>query len=59
MALYVKLDTGSGEPEYVYDSFRYDLLRDGELRRRNVPAFQYGLDMWLKDGARLTITDVP
>jgi len=59
MALDVKLDTGSGEPEYVYDSFRYDLLRDGELRRRNVPAFQYGLDVWLKDGARLTITDVP
>ncbi len=59
MALDVKLDAGSGEPEYVYDSFRYDLLRDGELRRRNVPAFQYVLDVWLKDGAQLTITDAP
>ncbi len=59
MALDVKLDAGSGEPAYVYDSFRYDLLRDGELRRRNVPAFQYVLDVWLKDGAQLTVTDAP
>ncbi|MCL4236925.1 MAG: hypothetical protein KJ047_01640 [Anaerolineae bacterium] len=59
MALDVKLDADSGEPAYVYDSFRYDLLRDGELRRRNVPAFQYVLDVWLKDGAQLTITDAP
>lgn len=59
MALDVKLDADSGEPAYVYDSFRYDLLRDGELRRRNVPAFQYVLDVWLKDGAQFTITDAP
>jgi hypothetical protein len=59
MALDVKLEAGSGEPVYVYDSFRYDLLRDGELRRRNVAAFQYVLDVWLKDGAELTITDAP
>ncbi len=59
MALDVKLDAGSGEPQYVYDSFRYDLLRDGELRRRNVTAFQYVLDVWLKGGAQLTITDAP
>ncbi|MCZ7539790.1 MAG: DUF4097 family beta strand repeat-containing protein [Anaerolineae bacterium] len=59
MALDVKLGASSGEPEYVYDSFRYDLLRDGELRRRNVPAFQFVLDVWLKDGAQLTITDAP
>lgn len=59
MALDVKLEAGSGEPAYVYDSFRYDLLRDGELRRRNVAAFQYVLDVWLKDGAELTVTDAP
>ena len=59
MALDVKLEAGSGEPEYIYDGFRYDLLRDGELRRRNVPAFQYVLDVWLKGGAQLTITDTP
>jgi hypothetical protein len=59
MALDVKLEAGSGEPEYIYDGFRYDLLRDGELRRRNVAAFQYVLDVWLKGGARLTITDTP
>lgn len=59
MALDVKLEPGSGEPEYVYDSFRYDLLRDGELKRRNVEAFQYVLDVWLRDGARLVVTDEP
>ncbi len=59
MALDVKLEPGSGEPEYVYDSFRYDLLRDGELKRRNVEAFQYVLDVWLRGGAKLVVTDSP
>ena len=59
MALNVKLEAGSGEPDYVYDSFRYDLLRDGELKRRNVSAFQYVLGVRLKDGAKLVVTDTP
>lgn len=57
MALNVKLEPGSGEPNYEYDSFRYDLLRDGELKRHNVPAFQYVLNVWLKKGARLVVID--
>lgn len=59
MALNVKLASGSGEPRYEYDQFRYDLLRDGELKPANTTAFQYVLNVSLKGGAPLTITDLP
>lgn len=58
MALDVKLEPGSGIPRYHYDSFRYDELRTGELKRKNVVAFQYVLDVWLKDAADLIVTDL-
>jgi hypothetical protein len=57
MALVLKAQ-GSGEPEYRYDTFRYDLLRDGTLKLRNTEAFQISLDVWLKNGAPLTVTDL-
>jgi hypothetical protein len=58
MALVCAKAPGSGEPTYQYDTFRYDLLRDGTLKRRNTEAFQISLDVWLKSGAPLTVTDV-
>jgi len=58
MALVLKAQ-GSGEPDYRYDTFRYDLLKDGTLKRRNTEAFQISLDVWLKGGAPLTVTDLP
>ena len=57
-ALDVKLAPGSGEPRYQYDQFRYDLLRDGELKPANTTAFQYVLNVSLKGGELLTITDL-
>jgi hypothetical protein len=57
-ALDVKRAPGSGQPRYQYDQFRYDLLIDGELKPANTTAFQYVLDVSLKDGALLTITDL-
>ncbi|HVO69100.1 MAG TPA: hypothetical protein VMT24_03580 [Aggregatilineaceae bacterium] len=57
MALVLKAQ-GSGEPEYRYDTFRYDLLRDGTLKLRNTEAFQISLDVWLTSGAPLTVTDL-
>jgi hypothetical protein len=57
-ALDVKLKPGSGEPRYLYDQFRYDLLRDGELKPANTTAFQYVLNVSLKSGELLTITDL-
>jgi hypothetical protein len=57
MALVLKAQ-GSGEPDYRYDTFRYDLLRDGTLKRRNTEAFQISLDVWVKSGAPLTVTDL-
>ncbi|MBN1201156.1 MAG: DUF4097 family beta strand repeat protein [Anaerolineae bacterium] len=58
MALTLNLAQGSGEPAYEYDSFLYDLLRNGTLKRKNTDAFQIGLTVWLKDGAPLVINDL-
>ncbi|MBN2304740.1 MAG: hypothetical protein JXQ72_09700 [Anaerolineae bacterium] len=58
LALTLSLEDGSGEPSYEYDSFRYDLLRNGTLKLKNVDAFQIGLTVWLKGGARLRVVDV-
>lgn len=58
-ALDVKLAPGSGDPNYQYDEDRYDVLRNGELKPTNATEFQYALDVWLKGGATLVITDLP
>lgn len=57
MALIVGLQPGSGTPSYEYDRLRYDVLLDGELKRSNTEAFQISLDVWLKNGAPLTVID--
>jgi hypothetical protein len=57
-ALDLKLSPGSGEPRYSYDEFKYDVLLNGELKPANTTAFQYALNVWLKDGAALIITDL-
>lgn len=56
MALVLK---AHGDPDYRYDTFRYDLLRDGTLKRTNTEAFQISLDVELERGAPLTVTDLP
>ena len=49
-----------GDPDYyTYDKLRYDLLADGTLKRTNTQAFQISLDVELKRGAPLTVTDLP
>jgi len=59
-ALDVKLAPGSGTPHYAVDRDRYEVLFDGELRPvRSTEGFQYALDVWMKGGANLTITDLP
>ena len=57
MALIVGLQPGSGTPSYEYDRLRYDVLLDGQLKRSNTEAFQISLDVWLKNGAALTVID--
>jgi hypothetical protein len=47
-----------GEPRYRYDEFKYDVLLNGELKPANTTAFQYALNVWLKDDAELIITDL-
>src|SRR5690606_17098862 len=44
----VSLAEGSGEPSYIYDDLRYDLLRDGTLKLENATEFQIGLTVWLE-----------
>jgi hypothetical protein len=58
MLLTLSLASGSGEPAYQYDRDRYDLLRDGTLKRRNTEAFQIGLVVSVDGGAPLVVTDV-
>lgn len=57
IALIVGLQPGSGTPSYEYDRLRYDVLLDGQLKRSNTDAFQISLDVWLKNGAALTVID--
>jgi hypothetical protein len=57
-ALDVKLAPGSGTPHYRYDEDKYDVLLNGEIKPTNTTAFQYALNVWLKSGASLVITDV-
>ncbi len=56
MALILKAQ--GGEPDLHYDSFRYDYLRDGTLKYKAGEPYQYSLDVWLKKGAPLTVTDL-
>jgi len=55
--LTLSLAEGSGEPSYVYDDLRYDLLRDGTLKLENATEFQIGLTIWLESGATLRVID--
>jgi hypothetical protein len=57
-ALDVKLAPGSGAPSYTYDADKYDALLHGEIKLKNVPAFDYALNVRLKSGAPLTIKDL-
>jgi hypothetical protein len=57
-ALDVKLSPGSGTPRYRYDEDKYDVLLNGEIKPTNTTAFQYALNVWLKSGATLVITDL-
>ncbi len=57
-ALDVKLAPGSGTPNYRYDEDKYDVLLNGEIKPTNTTAFQYALNVWLKGGASLVITDL-
>lgn len=56
--LTLSLAEGSGEPAYVYDDLRYDLLRDGTLKLENATEFQIGLTVWLESGATLRVVDL-
>lgn len=48
-----------GGATFEYDSFRYALLVGGQLERRNTGGvFQISLEVWLPDGAILTVTDL-
>lgn len=58
VALFLKLDQGSGSPSYRYDSFRYDVLLNGTLQRKNSAAFQVGLTITMKDNAPLIVNDL-
>jgi hypothetical protein len=58
MALNVSLQPGSGKPEYHYEILRYDVLINGDLKLKNAGTFQISLDVWLKGGAPLTVTDL-
>jgi hypothetical protein len=49
---------GGREPRYEYDTFRYDLLRDGPLKRKNVDAFDIILDVYMRGDAKLTVIDL-
>jgi len=54
----VSLAEGSGEPSYIYDDLRYDLLRDGTLKLETATEFQIGLTVWLESGATLRVVDI-
>ena len=56
MALILK--TRGGEPDLKYDSFQYDWLRDGTLKYKAGEPYQFSLDVWLKKGAPLTVTNL-
>jgi hypothetical protein len=58
MALTMALQPGSGEPDYDYDTLKYDVLLDGTLKRRNADPFQIALDVWLKDNTVLRVVDL-
>jgi hypothetical protein len=58
MALAVGLESGSGTPRYEYDRLNYVVLLEGDLQRKNADPFQISLDVWLKDGAPLTVVDL-
>lgn len=57
MALILKVQDGRN-PDFRYDTFQYDLLRDGTLKHKSGEPYQYSLDVWIKDGEPLTITDL-
>ncbi len=57
MALILKVQDGR-DPDFRYDTFQYDLLRDGTLKHKSGEPYQYSLDIWVKNGAPLTITDL-
>jgi hypothetical protein len=57
-ALDVKLAPGSGTPRYRYDEDKYDVLLNGEIKPANTTAFQYALNVWLKENAWFIITDL-
>jgi hypothetical protein len=57
-ALDVKLSPGSGTPRYRYDEDKYDVLLNGEIKPANTTAFQYALNVWLKEDAWFIITDL-
>lgn len=46
-------------PDFQFDRDRYDLLVGGELKARSAESFQYSLDVAMKGGAPLIITDLP
>ena len=57
MALILKVQDGRN-PDFRYDTFQYDLLRDGTLKHKSGEPYQYSLDVWIKNGKPLTITDL-
>ncbi|MBN1680422.1 MAG: DUF4097 family beta strand repeat protein [Anaerolineae bacterium] len=58
VALTLSLAQNSGEPSYEYDTFRYDVLRNGTLKVKNTDTFQVGLTVSLDDGASLIVQDL-
>jgi hypothetical protein len=50
---------GSSTPTFEFDRDRYDLLVGGELKNKAVDSFKYSLDVWMRSGSTVMITDVP
>lgn len=58
VALTLNRGSNSGTPTYSYDTDRYDLLANGELKRQNTVEFNVGLTVTMKGGAPLVVSDV-